>query len=60
VHERELRRASTRRWRRRVHDGKAIYSVEADAAVIDMLIRMHWVAEADAADRARWARQSLE
>jgi hypothetical protein len=35
----------------RRRDGKAVALVEYDAAVLDFLIRLHWLGESEACDR---------
>jgi hypothetical protein len=42
----------TRRYRRRQANGRAVYPVEADGDVVGLLIRLHWLDERDASDKA--------
>ena len=51
--ERTRRSEATRRWRRRARNGRAVYLVEVDGAVIDFLVRMRWLLEEDARDRCK-------
>lgn len=46
-------REKKRRQRAREHAHVASYPVDADGAVLDMLVRNNWLAEADAANRAK-------
>jgi hypothetical protein len=39
-----------RRYRARVAAGRRVARVEYDGATLDLLISMHWLSEADAAD----------
>jgi hypothetical protein len=39
------------RWRQRVRDGVAVYAVEIDARVLDMLVRSNWLSDGDSSDR---------
>lgn len=43
--ERARRAAASRRWRQRVRAGKAVYPVEGDAEITDMLVRTRWLAD---------------
>jgi hypothetical protein len=38
-------------WRSRQRVGVACYTVTIDAAIIDMLVRLHWLADDQATDR---------
>jgi hypothetical protein len=49
--ERARRNAATRRWRKRVRDGQAIYPLLGDAEILDFLIRTRWLDERDAPNR---------
>jgi hypothetical protein len=44
--------ARTARWRGRAKAGKIVVAIEVDAAVVDMLVRMQWLAAADAENRS--------
>jgi hypothetical protein len=46
-------RERTRRYRQRQGNGIAVALVPYTAAVIDMLCRLRWLAEADAGDRRK-------
>jgi hypothetical protein len=48
---RARRAAQARRRRRRQREGKLVAMVELDGTVLDMLVRLHWLAEVDAGDR---------
>jgi hypothetical protein len=50
---RQAQAERTRRYRRRQANGRMIVAVEIDAATIDMLCKLHWLAEADASDRRK-------
>jgi hypothetical protein len=41
----------TAAYRRRLRRGAIVARVEVDAAIVDLLCRLRWLAEADAGDR---------
>ena len=47
----ERRRARQRAYRKRLRESRVIVSVEVDAATLDLLLRLGWLRERDAADR---------
>jgi hypothetical protein len=47
------RRQRQAAYRRRQRAGKILVGVEVDAAVVDMLVAMHWLREGDAGDRSK-------
>lgn len=51
-----LRRERVRRYRARQAAGLAIYRVEVGAEVLDMLVRLGWLADGEAGDAAEVAR----
>jgi hypothetical protein len=48
---RKAANARQARWRRRAEAGRMVERVEVNARHIDLLVRTHWLAEADAGDR---------
>jgi hypothetical protein len=48
---RARRAARDRRHRQRMRDGRTVVGVEIDARVLELLVRLRWLAERDAADR---------
>jgi hypothetical protein len=48
---REQHRLRTARYRKNQADGKAVAPVPYDGVIVDYLIRLHWLSEADAYDR---------
>jgi hypothetical protein len=47
------RRTRQARYRGRLRAGRILAPVEVDAAVVDFLVRLHWLREGDAASRAQ-------
>jgi hypothetical protein len=45
----------TRRYRPRQKDGIAVATITYTTAVVDMLVRLRWLSEADASDRRKIA-----
>jgi hypothetical protein len=52
---RQRRAEATRRWRQRLDRGAAVYPVEADGEVFDLMARLGLLQPADATSRARTA-----
>jgi hypothetical protein len=52
---RRQRAEATRRWRERLDRGAAVYSVEADAEIFDLMIRLGLLDPADATSRRQVA-----
>jgi hypothetical protein len=48
--------ARARRHRARRKAGRATYQVEVDAAVLDLLVRLHWIEDRDVTDAAAVSR----
>jgi hypothetical protein len=46
------RRDRQRAWRRRVKIGVAVVPVEVDAAILELLTRLHWLEDRDAGGQA--------
>lgn len=49
--QRERRRLAQREYRRRLDAGRMSVAVEIDAAVVEMLVTSHWLADSETADR---------
>jgi hypothetical protein len=49
---RRSRRARQRRYRQRAAAGVWVIQIEVGAEVLDLLIRLRWLADADAGDKA--------
>jgi hypothetical protein len=41
-----------KRYRQRLRDGKIVIPIEADEALLDLLVGLNWLQERDASDRA--------
>ena len=52
---RRQRAEATRRWRERLDRGAAVYSVEADAEIFDLMVRLGLLDPADATSRRQAA-----
>jgi hypothetical protein len=53
LHRRLAASARTRRCRCRQRDGKAVALIEYDHRVVDLLVKLHWLEEAEAFDRRK-------
>jgi hypothetical protein len=53
----ELRRLRDRRHRERIRACKVCVSVEVGEELLGLVLRLHWLDEADAADREKSARR---
>jgi hypothetical protein len=49
-HQRQRATARKRRYRHRLRAGISVYAVEVDGSVLDMLVRLHWLRDSEAAD----------
>jgi hypothetical protein len=47
----ELKAARDARRRQRLKSGKACYTIEADGELLDLLVRLHWISEAELLDK---------
>jgi hypothetical protein len=47
------RRQRQRAYRARLAAGRILVGVEVDAAIVDFLVRLHWLREGDAGSRAK-------
>jgi hypothetical protein len=54
--ERERRREQQRRHRLRQREGRRVYPVELDGAILDMLVRLRWLDKGAADDDQEVAR----
>ena len=53
---RERRREQQRRHRQRLANGRRVYLIELDGAILDLLVQLHWLSDGATGDDAEVAR----